>query len=135
MTQAESQAESFTAGTNFQAADQVMQAWYARERDVRRRDDGARLRRRARPRGRELVLPPDGRGHGRRARDGPGRPAAARLLLRDEGRGASADISTVPAALRFSLVLVLIALVSALIAVRERPSALHSGSPVPAAVR
>jgi hypothetical protein len=29
VTQAESQAESFTAGTNFQAADQVMQAWYA----------------------------------------------------------------------------------------------------------
>jgi hypothetical protein len=29
VTQAESQAESFTAGTNFQAADQVLQAWYA----------------------------------------------------------------------------------------------------------
>jgi len=39
------------------------------------------------------------------------------------------------AALRFSLVLLLIALVSALIAVRERPSGLHSGSPVPVAVR
>jgi len=55
--------------------------------------------------------------------------------LRDEGHGAYADICTVPAALRFSLVLVLIALVAALIAVRERPSTLHSGSPVPAAVR
>ena len=29
VTQAESQAESFTAGTNFQAADQVLQGWYA----------------------------------------------------------------------------------------------------------
>jgi hypothetical protein len=29
VTQAETQAESFTAGTNFQAADQLMQAWYA----------------------------------------------------------------------------------------------------------
>jgi hypothetical protein len=29
VTQAESQAESFTAGTNFQAAGQVLQAWYA----------------------------------------------------------------------------------------------------------
>jgi hypothetical protein len=55
--------------------------------------------------------------------------------LRDEARGGCADIFTVPAALRFSLVLVLIALVSALIAVRERPSALHSGSAVPIAVR
>jgi len=41
----------------------------------------------------------------------------------------------VSATLRFSLLLVLIALVSALIAVRERPSALHTGSPVSAAVR
>jgi hypothetical protein len=52
--------------------------------------------------------------------------------LRDEVRGAWADIFIVPAALRFSLVLVLIALVAALIAVRERPSPLHAGSPVPA---
>lgn len=29
VTQAESQAESFAAGTNFQAAGQVLQAWYA----------------------------------------------------------------------------------------------------------
>ena len=29
VTQAETQAETFTAGTNFQAADQVLQAWYA----------------------------------------------------------------------------------------------------------
>ncbi len=29
VTQAETQAESFTAGTNFQAADQVLQGWYA----------------------------------------------------------------------------------------------------------
>jgi hypothetical protein len=55
--------------------------------------------------------------------------------LRDEGRGACADIFPVPATLRFSLVLVLIALAAALIAVRERPSTLHSGSPVPVAVR
>jgi len=55
--------------------------------------------------------------------------------LRDALRGARADTSIVPAALRFSLVLVLIAIVAALIAVRERPSGLHSGSNVPAAVR
>ena len=29
VTQAETQAEAFTAGTNFQAADQVLTAWYA----------------------------------------------------------------------------------------------------------
>ncbi len=46
-----------------------------------------------------------------------------------KSRGVSADICTVPATLRFSLVLVLIALVAALIAVRERPSALALGQP------
>jgi hypothetical protein len=46
-----------------------------------------------------------------------------------------ADIWTVPATLRFTLVLVLIALVAALIAVRERPTAHGTGGPVPAAVR
>ncbi len=41
---------------------------------------------------------------------------------------------TVPA-IRFTLLLVLIAVVSALIAVRERPLAHSTGNPVPAAVR
>ena len=52
--------------------------------------------------------------------------------MRDEARGAWSDMFIVPSALRFSLVLVLIALVAALIAMRERPSPLHAGSPVPA---
>ena len=42
---------------------------------------------------------------------------------------------TVPATLRFTLLLVLIAVVAALIAVRERPLAHNAGSPVPVAVR
>jgi len=42
---------------------------------------------------------------------------------------------TVPATLRFTLVLVLIAVVAALIAVRERPMSHGTGNPVPAAVR
>jgi len=40
-----------------------------------------------------------------------------------------------PAALRFVLLLVLIAAVSALIAVRERPQQHHAGSPARAALR
>ena len=42
---------------------------------------------------------------------------------------------TVPATLRFTLLLVMIAVVAALIAVRERPLAHGTGNPVPAAVR
>jgi hypothetical protein len=42
---------------------------------------------------------------------------------------------TVPATLRFTLLLVLIAVVAALIAVRERPLAHSASNPVPAAVR
>jgi hypothetical protein len=42
---------------------------------------------------------------------------------------------TMPATLRFTLLLVLIALVAALIAVRERPAAHGLGGTVPAAVR
>ncbi|HEY5059347.1 MAG TPA: hypothetical protein VII51_10060 [Gaiellaceae bacterium] len=38
-------------------------------------------------------------------------------------------------ALRFTLLLALIALVAALVAVRERPQSQRSGSPVPVALR
>jgi hypothetical protein len=44
-------------------------------------------------------------------------------------------MNNVSATLRFTLLLVLIAIVAALIAVRERPLPHSAGSPVPAAIR
>jgi hypothetical protein len=56
-------------------------------------------------------------------------------LSGDMPRARDADIRTVSAALRFTLLLALIALMAALLAIRERPQQHGASAAVPAVIR
>ncbi len=78
--QAESQARAEVAAMNFQAAVPLLEAPARRDRHVRGRSPLARLRRSARPRRRDVVLPPGQCRAERRASRRPERDARARPL-------------------------------------------------------